>query len=112
MDGLFSKEDISRITEIVNQSGFDVNSDKTRIIGSGARQIVAGLILNKKGQPPRKKRMAWRATFHQASLNSEKYREDGLRLMGIASFVNQYNPKLASKYKSISQKVIDIDSKS
>ncbi len=111
-DRLFTKADILRITKIVNQSGFEVNSDKTRIIGSGARQIVTGLILNKKGQPPRKKRMAWRATFHQASLNPEKYVVDGLKLMGIASFVNQYNPSLASKYKQIAQIAVDMDSKS
>ncbi len=109
-DKIFTKEDTLRITEIINQTGLEVNIDKSRIIGSGARQIVTGLIVNNKGLPPRKKRMIWRATFHQALLNPEKYREDGLRLMGISSFVNQYNPDLSNKYKQIAQKVIDIAS--
>lgn len=99
-----------RIKKLIKESGFQINTRKSRIIGSGGRQIVAGLVVNQKGLPPRNKRMRWRATFHQASLNPEKYKGDGLKLMGVASFVNRYNPTLSKKYKQVARKVIKVNS--
>jgi len=103
----FTIKEKNYVKNVIERSGFKINKKKSRIIGSGGRQIVAGLVVNQKGLPPRNKRMEWRATFHQASLNPEKYSEDGLKLMGIASFVNIYNSNLAVKYKQIAQKVIE-----
>jgi RNA-directed DNA polymerase len=107
----FTKIDMLRIKKLIKESGFQINTRKSRIIGSGSRQIVAGLVVNQKGLPPRNKRMRWRATFHQASLNPEKYKGDGLKLMGMASFVNRYDPTLSKKYKQVARKVIELDSK-
>jgi retron-type reverse transcriptase len=103
----FTIKEKTRIVKLIEESGFKINKKKSRIIGSGGRQIVAGIVVNQKGLPPRNKRMKWRATFHQASLNPEKYKENGLTLMGIASFVNRYNSNLAIKYKQIAQKIIE-----
>ncbi len=100
-----------RATKIIRAAGFRINTRKTRIIGSGGRQVVAGLVANEKGLPPRLKRMNWRAQFHQAALNLEKFKGDGLELMGIAAFVNKYNPILSEKYKEIAQSVIKLESK-
>lgn len=106
----FTKKDMLRIVKLIEEAGFHINAKKSRIIGSGGRQIVAGLVVNEKGLPPRNKRMKWRATFHQASLNPEKYRGDGLKLMGIAAFVNRYDPTLSKKYKQVARNAIKLDS--
>jgi retron-type reverse transcriptase len=103
----FTIKEEKRVTSLIEEYRFKINKKKSRIIGSGGRQIVAGLVVNQKGLPPRNKRMEWRATFHQASLNPEKYKDDGLKLMGIASFINRYNSDLAAKYTQIAQKVIE-----
>ena len=106
----FTNTHKSHATKIIKASGFRINTRKTRIIGSGGRQVVAGLVANEKGLPPRFKRMNWRAQFHQAALNPEKFKGDGLKLMGIAAFVNQYNSILSEKYKEIAQAVIKLES--
>lgn len=97
-------------TKIIEAAGFRINTRKARIIGSGGRQVVAGLVANEKGLPPRLKRMNWRAQFHQAASNPERFKGDGLKLMGIAAFVNQYNPILSENYKEIAQAVIKLES--
>jgi RNA-directed DNA polymerase len=107
----FKKEDLSKVAEIIERSAFKINREKSRIVGSGSRQIVAGLVINKKELPPRKKRMQWRAMFHQASLNPKKYCEEGLKLLGISSFINQYDSHISKNYKQIAQKVIALSSK-
>lgn len=98
------------IKKIVEDAGFRINVKKSRIVGSGGRQIVAGLVANEKGLPSRSKRMKWRAIFHQAVLNPEKFKGDGLKLMGIAAFVNKYNSVLSTKYKKIAREVINFKS--
>jgi len=90
---IFSLEDMGRVQGIVQESGFSINSSKSRTIGQGGRQMVAGLVVNKKPQPPRLKRRRWRALFHQASLHPEQYIDQAARLSGIASFIRQYSPQ-------------------
>jgi retron-type reverse transcriptase len=106
----FTNTHKAHATKIIEAAGFRINTRKTRIIGGGGRQMVAGLVANEKGLPPRQKRMNWRAQFHQASLNPEKFKGDGLKLMGVAAFVNKYNPILSGKYKEIAQAVIKLES--
>lgn len=101
----FSRQDMDEIAHILELSGFGVNYKKSRIVGSGSRQIVAGLLVNEKGLPPRVKRMRWRATFHQAGLYPTKYVGQSSHLKGIASFVNEYNSELARKYWYIANQV-------
>jgi len=108
----FSKKDMLQVIRIVEEAGFKINIRKSRIIGSGARQIVAGLVVNQKGLPPRYKRMQWRAIFHQSALSPQKYRGDGLRLTGIAAFVNRYDKALASRYMEIGNRVKEEESTS
>lgn len=108
----FTQKEKLRIARLIKEYGFQINNKKTRIIGSGGRHIVTGLVVNHKGLPLRSKRMEWRATFHQASLNPGKYKGKGLKLLGIASFINRYNSDLSNKYKQIAKKVIEIESMS
>lgn len=108
----FTNKHKSRAVRIIEEAGFHINRKKTRIVGSGGRQIVAGLVANEKGLPPRPKRMEWRAMFHQASLDPKKFKGEGLKLMGIAAFVNKYNSILSNQYKEIAREVIKCESHS
>jgi len=110
-DRVFSKGDTAQISKILGESGFTINTKKTRIIGSGARQMITGLVANQKGFPPREKRMEWRAMFNQAKLNPVKYKGEGSRLAGIAAFVNMYDKALAQEYKQIAKKIMELDSR-
>jgi len=105
----FTNKHKLRVIKIIEEAGFRINPKKTRIIGSGGRQIVAGLVANEKGLPPRLKRMEWRAMFHQASLDPKKFKGEGLKLMGIAAFVNKYNSILSKQYKEIAREVIKFE---
>jgi len=106
---VFSKGDVAHIAEILSESGFTINVKKSRIIGSGGRQMIAGLVANQKGFPPREKRMEWRALFHQATLYPTKYKGQGSRLAGIAAFVNNYDKALAQEYKQIAKKIMELE---
>ncbi len=107
---MFTRYHTLQGTTLIRQAGFATNPRKTRIIGGGGRQMVAGLVANKEGLPPRITRMRWRATFHQASLHPAAFQGQGLRLMGIAAFVNRYDRLLGQRYKSIARCVHQLDS--
>ena len=105
----FSYKDKREVAQILQQSGFRINHRKSRIIGSGARQILAGLVVNKDGLPPRYKRRRWRARFHQASLNPTQYVGQSAKLKGIAAFVNEYDHDLARQYFYIANQVAEAE---
>ena len=103
----FTQRDVRRVGQILNAHGFRINRQKSRIIGSGGRQILAGLVVNQTGLPPRRTRRIWRAMFHQANLNPAGFREQAPKLHGIAAFVNEYNIQLASAYFAIARQTGD-----
>ena len=70
---VFSGKDIAEITKIIRGGGFRVNRRKTRIIGSGGRQMLAGLVVNRIGKPARSKRMFWRSMFYHAEKHPEEF---------------------------------------
>ena len=91
---VFSHEDMETVQETLGKAGFKINQTKSRIIGSGGRQIVAGLVVNQSGLPPRRQRKRWRAMFHQASMNPDAFVGRASSLRGTAAFVNEYNQML------------------
>ncbi len=101
----FSLRDAKRVGTILGKGGFQVNSEKTRIIGGGGQQIVAGLVVNARAQPPRYKRRIWRAMFHRASKHPREFDERVGTLTGIASFINQYDPELSQEYRQVAETI-------
>ena len=97
----FTNRDIDIVARILMPYGFLVNRSKSRIIGSGGRQIVTGLVVNRVAQPPRYKRRMWRAMFHRAFMHPREFSGRVGELQGVASFVNQFSPSLASKYLQV-----------
>jgi retron-type reverse transcriptase len=98
---LFNPEDISEISTIIRKHGFTPNANKIRIIGRGGRQVVAGLVVNQTAKPPRQIRKKWRALFHQVEHHPELFYDKTSLLIGITAFINQYDPTLARKYRTI-----------
>ena len=97
----FSTGDLEEIREIIAEAGFAIRDDKSRIVGAGGRQIVAGLVVNAKGYPPRRRRRRWRAMFHRASRFPHEYAGRVDEMAGIASFIRQYDPATAADYAQV-----------
>jgi len=105
----FHRKDMKEVSKIVRQWGFHINYKKSRIIGSGGCQILAGLVVNTSGLPPRYKRRRWRALFHQAAYEPTKYLGQSSKLKGIAAFVNEYNNELSTNYFNIADRVSELE---
>ena len=102
---LFTDEDVEAIGDIVSQEGFDLHDGKSRIVGAGGRQMVAGIVVNQSGFPPRHTRRRWRAMFHRAERFPHEFLGRSAYLSGVASFVNQYSSELAVDYFAIAETV-------
>ena len=102
----FTRDDVTVISGLLADSGFNIQHRKTRIVGSGSRQIVAGIVVNHAGLPPRETRRRWRAMFHRARHHPTEFGDRGHHLLGVASFVKQYSPELAARYEAIASDVL------
>lgn len=90
---------------IVGRFGFRINSAKTRFAGPGQARYVTGFVVNEKVHPSRELRRKLRAMFHMAKRNPRKYRQRAKELLGWASFVNSYDPKIGQKYLDVAKRV-------
>ena len=97
----FSPADVAELKNVIEGSGFALHASKTRIMGPGVRQIVAGVVVNATGLPPRPVRRRWRAMFHRASQHPHEFVDRADQLSGVASFINQYDAPLATQYKAV-----------
>jgi hypothetical protein len=100
-DRPFTGNDISQVESIVSAAGFALHREKSRIVGPGSRQVVAGVVVNEAGLPPRASRRRWRAMFHRANRFPREFADRASQLAGVASFVNQYSPRLANEYFAV-----------
>lgn len=101
----FGREDGDAIQNILGSHGFAVNHAKSRRVGAGGRQVIAGIVVNETAQPPRWKRRLWRATFHRASRHPQEFAGRAAVLRGIAAFINQYDRPLAARYRAIADAI-------
>lgn len=103
---VFSRGDRDHIGEVLSQFGFSINEGKSRIIGQGGRQVIAGLVVNQHALPLRSVRRRWRAIFHRASRYPREFDDRVHSLAGIIAFTNQFSPTIASNYRRILEAVI------
>ena len=92
---------LGSVRAIVEDEGFEIRPDKTRVARSGSCQKVTGLIVNGTGEPrvPRNKRRMLRAATN--NLQQGKPLPDGESihsLIGWASFLYMTNPEEGSPY--------------
>jgi retron-type reverse transcriptase len=90
------------IIKIINESGFDVNNQKVRMVSKGARQKVTGLVVNDKVSIGRTKKKTLRAIVHNILMNgpvSENRSNDPFfkeRIFGHLGCANAIDPEFAS----------------
>ena len=88
------------VRRIVEEEGFTIHPDKTRVARSGSRQKVTGLVINGEGEPrvPRKLRRQIRAAIH--NLKQGKPLKEGETLdtiKGYAAYIYMTDPKLGEQ---------------
>jgi hypothetical protein len=90
---------LARIRHITEDEGFAVNEAKTRILRSGDRQVVTGIVVNDRPGAPRELVRRLRAILHRAqreglkSQNRENHPHFEAWLRGMVSYVHMINPK-------------------
>lgn len=108
-DLTFSGDDVAQahalrlgVTRIVEEEGFRVNTEKTRIIRAGSCQRVTGVVVNDVLGLSRQTRRRLRAALHQwrlAQANGQADPAVGARLMGEVAWVHMLNPEQARKLR-------------
>ncbi|TAG78506.1 MAG: RNA-directed DNA polymerase [Burkholderiales bacterium] len=83
---------------IVSDEGFQLNTEKTRIMRKSARQAFAGLVVNEKINLPRCDYDQLKAAVHRATLRSTS--EEVSKLLGRIAWLRQNSPHRADKLRS------------
>jgi retron-type reverse transcriptase len=104
-DMTFSGDDTNAIhklrpiaTRIIRQEGFEIHPDKTRIMRSGNRQTVTGVVVNKDLGLSRKERRRLRAMIHRLEKQMEQRSTDEellAYLRGKLAYLSMLNPRQA-----------------
>lgn len=93
------------------EEGFAVNHHKTRILGRGARQSLAGVVVNEKVNLRRRDLEILEATltncirFGPASQNRDGHPDFRAHLQGRVGFVEMINPAKARRLRMLLEKV-------
>jgi len=94
-----------QVTRLLNCSGFQLNTQKSRLMGPLTRREVTGLTVNERVSVPRLMRRNLRARFYQVSLNPGAFSGQKEVLNGYALWLHQYHPAEAGRYKAIVERI-------
>ncbi len=86
---------------IIAEEGFTLHPDKTRIMRTGARQAVTGLIVNGQGKPrvPRETRRKLRAAINNQKHGKPLHENESLyTLLGYSAFVYMTDRQLGAQW--------------
>lgn len=106
-DMIFSSRDtklnmiLPIVEKFVNETGFVINRDKTKVLRNGNRQIVTGVVVNEKANIPRGERRLLRAKLHnikKALIEGKKTEFNLAKLQGRAAFIKSVNPQGGEKF--------------
>jgi RNA-directed DNA polymerase len=92
------------VLEIVENEGFTLHPNKTKVMRNGAKKEVTGIVVNEKPSLDRKKVRQFRALLHQIDLNGPVGKSWGkgknLRasLMGFAHYIAMVDAEKGKKY--------------
>jgi len=102
-NGNISQSSVNFISSIIKDEGFDINQRKKHIARNNSRQQVTGLVVNEMPNIPKHKRKNWRAIFHQAKLNPDRFINRIPELQGYVAFLQMVKPtnKHIVRYKKI-----------
>lgn len=77
--------------EAIQLAGFKVKESKTRLSNRGRRQIVTGVVVNEKAQPPRKYRREVRALLARAKKSPDSYFQSYKEIAGKVYYLKSFN---------------------
>ena len=88
----------SLASRIIEEEGFSVNTDKTRLMGRGSRQTVTGVVVNHVLGLSRQERRRLRAMAHRLRGESSSEARPGLQAMlrGKLAYLSMLNPSQAT----------------
>jgi hypothetical protein len=91
------------VNAICQQEGFIENASKRRLLRSGSRQSVTGLVVNEKVSVPRHVRREFRAILHNVKKNglaaeSRGRKDFGPWLHGMAAYLAMVHPEQGKKW--------------
>ena len=89
------------VTDIVQGEGFQVHPEKTKMMGTGNRQEVTGLVVNDTIVPrvPKTVKEKLRAAIHNQEQGKAFYEDESLdTFLGYASFIYSAQPTIGQKY--------------
>ncbi len=91
------------VARIIEEEGFELNKQKTRLIRRNGRQTVTGLVVNAQVSVPRYRRKIIRAIFHQASLEPTGFAHRNAELAGHLAYLKMVRPAdpMLPKYQSV-----------
>jgi len=107
------KKLVWRTHSIVQDEGFTVHPDKTRVMRKGARQEVTGIVVNEKPNISREKLRKFRAAVHKVEKDGWKAARWGgstnvqQSMLGYANFIAMVDPEKGQQYKQRLQAVSD-----
>ena len=93
----------ARVVRVVREEGFEVNSDKTRIMGRGRRQTVTGVVVNQALGLSRQERRRLRAVAHRLTKEQAAGATDPTRLAafhGKLAYLSMLNPAQAEAVRT------------
>lgn len=99
--------DADLISLIIRDEGFDLNNGKTRVLRRNARQMVTGLVVNESPNIERHRRKVWRAIFHQARLEPQRFVHRIPELTGYIGLLKMVRPEdpALTHYRKVLQTV-------
>lgn len=104
--GGMSRELAQRIrltaSRIIEEEGFQVNTEKTRLMGQGGRQRVTGIVVNKTLGLSREERRHLRAVAHRLVVKggAPTHGQDKAWLQGKLAYLAMLNPEQAERLKT------------
>jgi retron-type reverse transcriptase len=107
---------IARVTAIAAESGFRINTSKTRVRGAGDRQALAGLVVNAAPAVPRDEYDALRALLHNAARtgidaqNRDGHADFAQYLAGRVAWVAHRHSTRAAKLAALLASALDVTS--
>ena len=92
---------LGAVRAVVEDEGFTVHPDKTRVLRDGNSQRVTGMVVNGQGQPrvPRETRRMLRAAIHNIK-QGKPFREDesSQTLLGYAAYIYMTDRELGQRF--------------
>ena len=99
------------VTSIAFDEGFRVNARKTRLMRSGVRQLITGLVVNERPNVSRREYEQLKAILHNAarfgpdSQNCARHQNFKAHLEGRVSYVAMINPGRGEKLRAVLAKI-------